>query len=136
MANLSWDHDYDTNATAVLYRAADAGNTTALQTLRARDARAILRRNHRLAVRMIGRGRFTADFANIMAERIGQAVDRMNMRDAHAGEYARQHAAHAFRTGGTDALMAVMAHYGARAASLAEVRTSTVESLARKFCNA
>jgi hypothetical protein len=41
--NLYWGHEYDARSTEVLYAAADQGNTTAIQALRARDARAMLR---------------------------------------------------------------------------------------------
>lgn len=134
MANLNWHHEYDAAATEVLYTAADKGNTTAIQTLRARDARASLKVAYKLAKRQLDRGSESTTFADAMANQVGAAVKQMDMRDAHAGEYARQNVVHAFRARGVAGVLDAIMHYGKRAEGLAEVRPETVDSLARKFC--
>lgn len=134
MANLNWHHEYDATATEILYTAADAGNTTAIATLRARDARASLKVAYKLTKRQMDKGSESTTFADAMAKQVGAAVNQMNMRDAHAGEYARQHVVHAFRARGMAGILDTIMHYGKRAESDAVVRSETIESLARKFC--
>lgn len=134
MANLNWHHEYDATATEILYTSADKGNTTAIQTLRARDARASLKVAYKLAKRQMDRGSESTTFVDAAARQVGAAVNQMSMRDAHAGEYARQHVVHAFRARGITGVLDTIMYYGKRAEGLAEVRPETVASLARKFC--
>jgi hypothetical protein len=134
MGNLYWDHEYDAAGTAVLYTAADAGNTTAIATLRARDARAGLQVTYRLVKRQYDRGSESATFVDAVAAQVKAAVNQMEMRDAHAGEYARQHVVFAFRMGGMAGVLEAVTLYGKRAEKSAIVRPETIASLARKFC--
>lgn len=132
--NLYWGHMYDAKSTDVLYTAADKGNTTALQTLRARDARASLLCTYGLVVEGIKRGYTASTFVDAMARQVGVAVNQMEMRDAHAGEYARQHVVYAYRNGGLASVLDTVIHYGKRAEGLANVRPETVAALKAKFC--
>ena len=134
MANLNWHHEYDATATEVLYTSADAGNTTAIATLRARDARASLKDTYHLAERQMARRFMSTAFVNAVADQVGSAVTQMEMHDAHAGDYARQHVVFVFRQSGMEAVLETIAYYGRRAERRAVVRSETIDSLARKFC--